>query len=293
MKTLRIGSRDSALAVVQSQIVIDAIHAAHPELELELVTMKTTGDVILDRTLDKVGGKGLFTKELDIALAEGRTDLSVHSCKDLPMEVPDSLPLLGFSKREDPRDVLVLPEGVTELDPTKPIGCSSARRRVQLKNLYPDMEVKPVRGNVQTRLKKLDSGAYSALVLAAAGLKRLGLQGRISRYFTVEEMIPAAGQGVLAIQGRQGEDYSFLAPCLDENSALCVLAERTFVTALNGGCSSPIAAYAFLRGSQLVLTGLNQWSDGRVVRGTVYGGRGKARELATMLADRLKGGEAQ
>ncbi len=160
---------------------------------------------------------------------DGRSELSVHSLKDMPMEVPDELPLLAFSKREDPRDVLVLPEGVTELDRTKPIGCSSLRRTLQLRELFPDMECRSVRGNVQTRLRKLDSGEYSALVLAAAGLKRLGLTHRISRYFEPEEMLPAAGQGILTVQGRKGKDYSYLDGYGDADSTCAALAERSFV----------------------------------------------------------------
>ena len=169
-----IGSRESKLAVLQSEMVRDYIKEKNPEMEVEILTMKTTGDIILDRTLDKVGGKGLFVKELDKALMDGRSILSVHSLKDMPMEVPEELPLLAFSRREDPRDVLVLPEGVSELDKSKPLGCSSLRRTLQLKKLYPDMEVKSIRGNLQTRLEKLDNGDYAGLVLAAAGLKRLG-----------------------------------------------------------------------------------------------------------------------
>ena len=159
-RTVVIGSRESRLAVIQSEMVKDYIEKNNEGLKAELLTMKTTGDIILDRTLDKVGGKGLFVKELDRALLDGRSELSVHSLKDMPMEVPDELPLLAFSKREDPRDVLVLPEGVTELDRTKPIGCSSLRRTLQLRELFPDMECRSVRGNVQTRLRKLDSGEY-------------------------------------------------------------------------------------------------------------------------------------
>mgnify|MGYP003221543530 FL=1 len=201
-KKVIIGSRESRLAVIQSEMVRDYILSYNKDCEVELLTMKTTGDKILDRTLDKVGGKGLFVKELDKALLEKKSQLSVHSLKDMPMEVPEELPLLAFSKREDPRDVLVLPEGIKELDESKPIGCSSLRRTLQLKELYPNMEFKSVRGNVQTRLKKLDEGQYSALVLAAAGLKRLKLENRISRYFEPEEVLPAAGQGILAVQGR-------------------------------------------------------------------------------------------
>ena len=171
-----IGSRESKLAVIQSEMVMDYIRRTSPQTEVSLLTMKTTGDIILDRTLDKVGGKGLFVKELDRALLDKRSDLSVHSLKDMPMEVDEQLPIVGFSKREDPRDVLVLPEGTDHLNFEKPIGCSSLRRILQLKELFPQAEFKSVRGNVLTRLRKLDEGQYSALVLAAAGLKRLGLE---------------------------------------------------------------------------------------------------------------------
>lgn len=171
---IRIGSRDSRLAVIQSELVMEAVRAGNPGVELELVTMKTTGDKILDRTLDKIGGKGLFVRELDAALREGRVDLTVHSCKDLPMEVPEDLPLAAFPRREDPRDALVLRRGAEKME--GPIGCSSLRRKLQLQALFPGVEVLPVRGNVQTRLQKLDSGQFGALVLAAAGLRRLGLE---------------------------------------------------------------------------------------------------------------------
>ena len=289
---IRIGSRESALAVIQSQMVMDAIARTVPDAELELVTMKTTGDRILDKTLDQIGGKGLFVKELDQALRDGRADFTVHSLKDMPMEVPEDLPLAAFSKREDPRDVLVLPEGVTELDPAKPIGCSSRRRQLQLKELFPDMDIRPVRGNVQTRLKKLQDGEFSALVLAAAGLKRLHLEGRISRYFAPEEMLPAAGQGILAVQTRQGVDTACLAGVHDPDAACCALAERAFVRALDGGCSSPVAAYAVAEGETLTLTGLYVSPDETVVRkGSLSGPRTAAETLGETLADKLKKGE--
>ena len=216
MQVIKIGTRESRLAVVQAEVVASYIHRFCEGKEPQLVTMKTTGDKILDRTLDKVGGKGLFVKELERSLREGSTDISVHSLKDIPMETPGDLPILGVSPREDARDVLALPFGRTELNPALPLGTSSPRRVVQLGRLFPQMKIKSVRGNVQTRLAKLDRGEYSGLVLAAAGLKRLGLEDRISRYFTVEEMIPAAGQGILAIQGRQGEDYRYLEGFFDE-----------------------------------------------------------------------------
>ena len=291
---LRIGSRESRLAVIQSQMVMELIAAAEPEAELELVTMKTTGDKILDKTLDKIGGKGLFVRELDQALRDGRADFTVHSLKDMPMQVPEDLPLAAFSSREDPRDVLVLPEGVTELDVSKPIGCSSRRRQLQLKLLFPDMDIQPVRGNVQTRLTKLEAGQFSALVLAAAGLKRLGLEGRISRYFTTEEILPAAGQGILVVQTRRGMDTQCLRLVQDEKTACCAKAERAFVRALDGGCSSPVAAHAVVEGEKLTLTGFYVSEDERIQRkGSISGGVTEAETLGSTLARILKEGECQ
>ena len=291
---LRIGSRESRLAVIQSQMVMKLIAAAEPEAELELVTMKTTGDKILDKTLDKIGGKGLFVRELDQALRDGRADFTVHSLKDMPMQVPEDLPLAAFSSREDPRDVLVLPEGVTELDVSKPIGCSSRRRQLQLKQLFPNMDIQPVRGNVQTRLAKLEAGQFSALVLAAAGLKRLGLEGRISRYFTTEEILPAAGQGILVVQTRRGMDTQCLRLVQDEKTACCAKAERAFVRALDGGCSSPVAAHAVVEGEKLTLTGFYVSEDERIQRkGSISGGVTEAETLGSTLARILKEGECQ
>ena len=291
---LRIGSRESRLAVIQSRMVMEKIAKAEPAAELELVTMKTTGDKILDKTLDKIGGKGLFVRELDQALREERVDFTVHSLKDMPMEVPEDLPLAAFSSREDPRDVLVLPDGTTEIDRSKPIGCSSRRRQLQLKKLFPDMAIEPVRGNVQTRLAKLEAGQFSALVLAAAGLKRLGLEERISRYFSVEEILPAAGQGILVVQTRKGMNTDCLRLVQDKESACCARAERAFVRALNGGCSSPVAAHAVVEGTLLTLTGFYVSADERIQRkGSIRGSAADAEMLGKALARQLKEGECQ
>lgn len=200
------------------------------------------------------------------------------------METDPRLPLAAFSKREDSRDALVLPAGKTELEASLPIGCASRRRAIQLAALYPDMEVAPVRGNVLTRLRKLDEGQYAALVLAAAGLKRLGLEGRIARYFTAEEIIPAAGQGILAVQTRAGEDYHCLAAVADREGTACALAERAFVRALDGGCSSPVAAHGVVDGDTLVLTGMDE--NGR--RDRISGPMTEAEQLGETLARRMK-----
>lgn len=289
MQVIRIGSRESRLAVIQSEMVMDYIRTCCPGLQPELVTMKTTGDRILDKTLDKIGGKGLFVKELDAALLEKRSDLSVHSLKDMPAEVPEELPLIGYSKREDPRDVLVLPKGAEKLDFSRPVGCSSRRRMLQFQKLYPQATFAPIRGNVQTRLEKVDSGAYAATILAAAGLKRLGLENRISRYFSVEEMIPAAGQGVLALQGRSDMEYGFLAGFCSETSAVTSQCERAFIRELDGGCSSPVAAYASVEGDTVILRGLYyEECSGRTVTGVEKGMTDEAEKTGILLARRLK-----
>ena len=292
MKIVNIGSRESKLAVVQSEMDREYINSHNEDVEARLLTMKTTGDIILDRSLDKVGGKGLFVKELDKALIEGRTCMSVHSLKDMPMVVPDNLPLIAFSRREDPRDVLVLPQGRTEIDFSLPVGCSSLRRMLQFKKLYPQAEFKNVRGNVITRLSKLDSGQYSALILAAAGIKRLGLEERISRYFDTEEMIPAAGQGILAVQGRADMEYDFLEGFNDPEGEMAALAERAFVTELNGGCTSPVAAHARIEKGTIYLKGLYyDEQDGGHLIGSRSGKADKesAAALGRELAAQLRG----
>jgi hydroxymethylbilane synthase len=287
-RRLKIGSRESKLAVIQTQLIIKQIKSCHPEYDLEHVTMKTTGDKNLDQTLDKIGGKGLFVKELELGLYNGDIDLAVHSLKDMAMEIPEDLPLVAFSEREDPRDALVLPLGQNNLDPEKPIGCSSARRTIQLFALKKDIRIEPVRGNVLTRLAKLDGGQFGGLVLALAGLKRLGLPNRVSSIFSVAEMLPAAGQGILAVQGRKDDDLDFLQGINNQDAADAALAEREFVKTLNGGCTIPIAAMATLAGDELELSGLYvEERTGAKVKGRICGSRGQARKLGYDLARRL------
>ena len=288
-----IGSRESRLAVIQSQMVQDFIKSHHPDLEVELLTMKTTGDIILDRTLDKVGGKGLFVKELDRALSEGRSDLSVHSLKDMPMEVPEALPLVAFSRREDPRDAVIFRDrNLKEETGSKlRIGTSSSRRRIQLQELYPNADFPLIRGNVQTRLQKVESGEYDGTVLAMAGLKRLGLEDRADRILEPDEMLPAAGQGILAIQGRAGEDYSFLEEIDDEDSRAEALAERAFIKVLQGGCSAPSAAYAKMdaKTQTLWLRGMYCPQEGMpYLKGERKGTPDQAEALGKTLAECLK-----
>lgn len=255
-RCIQIGSRKSRLAVIQTEELVSYIRRRCPKLRPEIVTIETTGDKRLDVTLDKIGGKGLFVKEIDRALLTGEIDLAVHSLKDMPMEESKEIPIISFSKREDARDVLVLKEGIKEWDGTGIIGCSSFRRRIQAEKIFPEAEFRTIRGNVLTRLEKLDRGEYDALILAAAGLRRLGLEYRVYRYFSPEEILPAAGQGILAVQGKAGKDYSFLQGFGTYETAMIARAERAFVRCLDGGCSSPVAAYAEVAGDSLSLRGL-------------------------------------
>lgn len=294
-RIIRFGSRRSALALAQTKLVMEAVARAHPELAVELVAMETTGDRNMkpfSEASDKFGIKGLFTQELEEALLSGAIDVAVHSLKDMPMNANPALPLVAYSKREDPRDALVLPEGQTELG-AGAIGCSAARRRVQLAALYPGARVEPVRGNVNTRLRKLDGGEFSALVLAAAGLKRLGLEGRAARYFETDEMIPAPGQGILACQGRAGEDYYYLAAVRDEEAAACAAAERAFSAALGGGCTAPVGAFASLDGEEITIVGLCADESGRDIRrGTARGAIKEKTVIAARLAQELSRGKS-
>ncbi len=252
---IKIGSRESKLAVEQANIVIKQLKSQYKNIEIDLLTMKTTGDIILDKTLDKIGGKGLFIKELDKALINNKTDISVHSLKDMPMDIDENLPIITYLKREIPLDVLILPKGINYIDIKKPIGTSSKRRVIQLKKIYKEYSFKPIRGNILTRLEKLDNGEYSALVLAYAGIKRLNLEERIFKIFNNNEILPACGQGIIAIQGKKGQDYSYLDFLNDKNTEYEARCERAFVRELNGGCSLPICAFATIEKDKIILKG--------------------------------------
>ena len=253
---IKIGSRESRLAVKQAEIIRDQIIDSNPEISVEIITMKTTGDKILDKSLEKIGGKGLFVKELDRALMDGRIDIAVHSLKDMPMEENPELPILAYGKREDPRDVILYRSGLETLPDCAVIGTSSRRRMLQMQRLYPDCTFRGIRGNVQTRLKKLETEGYDGTLLAAAGLKRLGMEQMISRYLSVDEMIPAAGQGILAVQGRKGEEHRWIDSIDVRESRAAALAERQFIRVTGGDCTSPCAAHAQVSGNELKLTGL-------------------------------------
>ena len=288
-KIIRIASRESRLAVIQAELVRERILKSDPGIRSVIVTMKTTGDRIQDRTLDKIGGKGLFVRELDEALREFRADISVHSLKDMPKDIPEDLPLLAYSDREDPRDVLILPAGASEIDPSLPVGTSSLRRALQIKELYPGIETAPVRGNVETRIRKLDEGQYSALILAAAGVKRLGLKHRISRYFGPEEMLPAPCQGILGIQGRAEEDHDYLRSVDSAESRIAAMAERAFIRETGADCGSPDTAFAWISGDTVNITGMryDPVSD-RLIKANLSGPVSDAARLGAELARKIE-----
>jgi hydroxymethylbilane synthase len=295
------GSRESALAIAQTRLVMDAIAESHPELSLRLVTMKTGGDLHPKMPLEGNGspGKALFTDALEQALLNGTVDFCVHSLKDMEMEIPENLPIVGMAARGDPRDLLILPRGTAPgfrafdgagraLDLPLPVGCSSLRRRTLLLSLVPALQVSAVRGNVLTRLAKMDSGEYGALVLAAAGIDRLGISDRGGYVFSVREMIPAPGQGILAIQGRRGENPEFLETIRDPTAEEAARAERALIRALNGGCASPTAAYAHISGNEITILGMYAPDPASPpVRDELSGERGEGPRLAEILARRL------
>lgn len=285
---IKIGSRESQLAVRQAEIIRDQIMSFDPGITVEIITMKTTGDKILDKSLEKIGGKGLFVKELDRALMDGRIDIAVHSLKDMPMEENPDLPILAYSRREDPRDVILYRPGLEELPEQAVIGTSSRRRMIQMEKLYPGCTFRGIRGNVQTRMRKLETEGYDATLLAAAGLNRLGMEHVISRYFSVDEMIPAAGQGILAVQGRKGESHSWIERIDVRESRAAALAERNFIRITGGDCTSPCAAHAQVSGNELKLTGLyynedtEEYSVDVIVTDTA-----KAGQAGETLAERM------
>lgn len=295
--TLVIGSRGSKLALTQAEMVKARLGALHPQLSVTIEVVKTSGDVKND-PLSVIGGKGVFTKELEDALIEGQIDIAVHSLKDLPTVTPDSLLIAAICKREDPRDALVLRRGrygkskldIANLPKGMTIGTSSPRRLAQLKHLRRDFVFKDLRGNVDTRLRKLDEGNYDALVLACAGLRRLGLEDRISASLSTDQMLPAVGQGALAIEAHvDNSDAIQVAATVDHKfTRLACLAERAFLRGLGGGCLLPIAGYAVVRDKLIRLNGLVTDTEGkRVLRDRITGPLEEAEQLGTQLAERL------
>lgn len=293
-RPLRIASRGSDLALWQARWVRDAILAAAPDARVEIEIVRTTGDRIQDVPLSWIGDRGLFTKEIDEALLDGRADIAVHSLKDVPTRTPEGLAISAVSRREDPRDVLLARDGATlrELAPGARIGTSSLRRRAQLGATRRDLVVADLRGNLNTRLARLDAGDYDAIILAAAGVLRLGWRDRISEWLDPEHWLPAVGQGALAIVTRHDDPEAarLVRPLDDAATAAATLAERGFLGALEGGCQVPIAALARVRGETVEVTGLVASIDGEtVLRDTATGPASEAATVGRSLAAALLG----
>ncbi len=297
---LVIASRESALAMWQAEYIRDRLRALYPQTAVSILGMTTQGDQILDVTLSKIGGKGLFVKELETALENGSADIAVHSLKDVPMHLPEGFMLACIGEREDPRDAFVsnnfsnleaLPQGSV-------VGTSSLRRESQLRARFPHLKIEPLRGNVQTRLRKLDEGKYAAIILAAAGLKRLGLGARIRDLISTEKSLPAVGQGALGIEinANRTDLLEILAPLNHINTQLCVEAERAFSRALAGSCTVPLGAYALCDGGNITMTGFVASVDGtQMLREKMTGlatnpdavGRALAAKLVARGADKI------
>ncbi|EFF83901.1 hydroxymethylbilane synthase [Acinetobacter haemolyticus] len=292
MKTLKIATRQSPLALWQAEHIRSRLNALYPDLTVELVKFVTQGDKILDTPLAKIGGKGLFVKELEAALLDGRADLAVHSMKDVPMHLPDGLTLAVICEREDPLDAFVsnqyarfedLPQGAK-------VGTSSLRRKCQILQQRPDLEIVDLRGNVGTRLSKLDDGLYDAIILASAGLKRLGLADRIRHCLAPVLSLPAVGQGALGLECRADDEklLALIQPLQHEETSICVRAERALNAYLEGGCQVPIAGYATIVNHQLQIEGRVGSVDGKtLLKKQLIGSTDQAEQLGEQLAQDL------
>jgi hydroxymethylbilane synthase len=291
-KSITIGTRGSPLALQQSSWVKEILSKANPHLQFELLIIKTTGDKILDVPLAAIGGKGLFVKEIEEALLDKRIDLAIHSMKDMPGDLPEGLTIGAVPVREDPRDVLISRDQVLlkDIPGQRKIGTSSLRRKAQLLNLRPDLQIVSLRGNLDTRIKKIESEGLDGIILAAAGLHRMGLKDRISQYLEVNTSLPAVGQGALALEIRQGDLrlQQLLTVIHHQPTALCTQAERAFLNRLQGGCQVPIAGHAGIQGQQIILKGLIASLDGSaLIKGQIEGPLTDPLNLGISLADRL------
>lgn len=290
---LVIASRESALAMWQAQHIRDRLSALYPQTVVSILGMTTQGDQILDVSLSKIGGKGLFVKELEAALEDGRADLAVHSLKDVPMNMPAGFVLAAIGEREDPLDAFVSNnyDSLAALPAASVVGTSSLRRESQLRARFPHLDVQPLRGNVQTRLRKLDEGQYAAIILAAAGLKRLGLGDRIRNVIASEDSLPAVGQGALGIECRadRADVIASLQALHHEDSAICALAERAMSRSLGGSCQVPLGGFAQVKNGQLYMRGFVASPDGtRMMRAEATGSLSAPERLGNQIADALR-----
>jgi len=290
---LRIGTRGSKLALWQANFVKQSLQKIFPELLVYLKIIKTSGDNFQDRSLSSVGGKGLFVKEIEEAMLNGQVDIAVHSMKDVPVTIPRGLEIPTFLSREDPRDVL-LSNGKVEFENlarSSVLGTGSLRRQVQIKKLRDDLELKPIRGNVDTRIKKLISGQYDALVLASAGIKRLGLKGEITQYFSTTDIIPSPGQGIIGIECRENdiEIKEMISNINDSNSMFCIGAERNFVAKMGGDCSLPLGCYCEIKDkNKIQISGFVASVDGKdFIKDNISGSIEDNIKLSSQLAERI------
>ena len=288
---LTIGTRGSALALWQARHVAAHIEKAHPGIKVDLMTIKTRGDKILDAPLAQIGGKGLFTKEIEDALLERKVDLAVHSLKDLPTELPAGLHVSAIMKREDPRDVFISRDGrkLEELEPAARIGTSSLRRKAFILSCFPELEVVSIRGNVDTRLKKIETENLAGIMLAAAGIVRMGLSDRITSYMDLDVILPAIGQGALAIETRIDDSSTdgVLAALNDPETAACVAIERAFLQRMGGGCQVPMAAHCVVEGNRVRVQAAVVHPDGNPTVRDTYVGPGGDTRIGIRLADAL------
>lgn len=289
---IRIATRKSPLALWQANFVKQQLETFHPSLVVELVPMVTQGDVLLESPLSKIGGKGLFVKQLEQAIMNGQADIAVHSIKDIPAVFPQGLTLSTVCQRDEMRDALISNQyqHLDELPHGAVVGTSSLRRQCQLRAKYPHLQIKDLRGNVGTRLTKLDNQEYDAIILAAVGLKRLGLQNRIKQYIDTDLILPAVGQGAIGIESRADDKTlsELLAPLEDKNSRICIEAERAMNLALQGGCQVPIACLSQLENDSLTLRGLVGRIDGsEMIKAEITGHSTQAEALGRQLADNL------
>lgn len=287
-----IASRESLLAMWQAKFIQKCLGELYPQTEVSILGMTTRGDQILDQSLAKIGGKGLFIKELEQALEDGRADIAVHSMKDMPMNVPEGFKLAAITEREDPRDAFVSIHysGLDALPEGSVVGTSSLRRESQLRAQFPHLEVHPLRGNVQTRLRKLDEGQYAAIILAAAGLKRLGLSDRITALLSPEQSLPAVGQGALGIECRADRTdlVALMQPLHHQETAYCVEAERALSRVLGGSCQVPLGAFAEINNGTLQLRGFVAQPDGkRIVSDALNGKPETGITMGQQLAQKL------
>ncbi|TDR31143.1 hydroxymethylbilane synthase [Hydromonas duriensis] len=292
LKKITIATRESRLALWQAHFVKAALEHHHPSLTVELLGMTTRGDQILDQSLSKIGGKGLFVKELETALQEGRADLAVHSLKDVPMVLPEGFTLACVMAREDARDAFISNKysALNELPEGAVVGTSSLRRAAQLRARFPHLSIESLRGNLDTRLRKLDEGQYDAILLAAAGVKRLGMGERIKALLSLDDALPAAGQGALGIEIANGRDdvAALLAPLHDADTFVCTAAERAVSRALGGSCQTPLAAHAILEHQELYLRASLALPDGsRVLTAQARGERSQPESLAQGVVNQL------